>query len=77
MTFNEQVAKVIDAYNRRDRVLFVPGSVGTDRAVRSGNSWSSAFWAGYDGMTTGVRVPTTKEIARAWYAAGRKVKARE
>jgi len=72
--FDEQVAKVVEAYERRDRSLFVPGSVGTDRAVRSGNSWSTAFWAGYDGLTVGVRVPMRNAISRAWYVAGRKVR---
>lgn len=66
------VAKILAAYDNRHRALFVPGSVGTGPGARSGNSWAAAFWAGYDGMTRGVRVPTRSMISYDYYLAGKK-----
>lgn len=73
-TINPQVQAVLEAYARRDKSLVIPGSTGTDPSIRSGNSWSAAFWAGYDGLTWGPRVPTRSMIAWGWYAAGRRAK---
>ena len=73
MRHAETIARIVAAYDRRDRVLFVPGSTGTDRGARSGNSWAACFWAGFDGHTRGVRVPPRSLPVYGWYAAGRRV----
>ena len=70
MTYDETI---IDAYNRRAKSLFAYDCSGNIQG-RAGNSWASSFWAGFDGMKTGVRVPPRGSLARPWYDAGRKVR---
>lgn len=71
MTYSEHKAQVLDAYHRRARSLFEYDTAGNP-AGRACNSWAAVFWAGYDGMTRGVRVPRRSDrLSYAWYAAGR------
>lgn len=67
---------VVRAFNKKDRVLFAHTRAGVidpsgAPAGRANNGWASAFWAGYDGMTHGVRVPEPGAISFPWYVAGR------
>ena len=73
-------AKIICAFERRASILFAyntRGQLVLDKhgaPVRAQNGWASAFWAGVDGMTRGVRVPTPRNANWAFYAAGRDVR---
>lgn len=73
-------AKIICAFERRASILFAyntKGELVVDKKgnpVRAMNGWASAFWAGYDGMTRGVRVPPRNSATWAFYAAGRDVR---
>ena len=77
MTLKDEKAKILAAYHNRSKALFAydtQGNLIVDKQnlpVRAQNSWASAFWAGYDGMTHGVRVPPRNSISWAWYATGR------
>ena len=66
---------VVRCYEKKDRALFA--QLNGEILGRSGNSWSSAFWAGYDGMTRGVRVPGRDAISYPWYVAGVAIRERE
>ena len=71
LTYAEHKAKILDAYSRRSHILFAYDVAGNS-AGRAGNSWAAIFWAGFDGMTWGVRVPRRSDkLSFAWYAAGR------
>lgn len=72
-------AKIISAFQRRASILFAYTSKGPvldklGEPVRAQNSWASAFWAGVDGMTRGVRVPSRNTPLWAFYAAGRDIR---
>jgi hypothetical protein len=71
MDYATHKARILDAYHRRAAVLFAYTTSGNP-AGRAGNSWAAMFWAGFDGMTRGVRVPSRSDrLSWAWYAAGR------
>lgn len=66
---------VVRCYYNKDKALFAhtrAGVIDPSGAVagRAGNSWSSTFWAGFDGMTHGVRTATPNMITYPWYVAG-------
>jgi hypothetical protein len=63
----EQVKDIVAHFERKGPALFTKD--GNSRAM---NGWASAFWAGYDGMTSGVRVPPSTWISYPWYVAGKK-----
>lgn len=68
-------AKVLQAYHNQSRVLFAHTRSGVvlDKAgqpCRAMNGFASSFWAGFDGMASGVRVPSRSSIAWDWYMAG-------
>ena len=73
-------AKIISAFQRRASILFAyntKGELVVDKQgnpVRAMNGWASAFWAGYDGMTCGVRVPSRNTPLWAFYSAGRDIR---
>jgi hypothetical protein len=70
-----QFEEVVSLYKRRHKSIFAYDTSGA-LVVRDGiperalNSWASAFWAGYDGLTKGVRVPTKDVVPYVWYRAG-------
>lgn len=66
------VQKLIDAHAAKAKVLFDPNG-----KTRAGNSWAASFWAGYDGLTFGPRVPPRNHADYDWYAAGREVRRQE
>ncbi|MEY5100845.1 MAG: hypothetical protein RJA36_3564 [Pseudomonadota bacterium] len=71
-----QFDKVLLAYQQKKSVLFlIRPDIGP--CGRAGNGWSSCFWAGYDGMVRGVRVPAKNLPAYVFYAAGRAIRAAE
>jgi len=69
----KQFDDVVAHYEKKGKNLFATTSTGKI-VGRAGNSWSSAFWAGYDGLTWGVRVPERTAISYPWYVAGREVR---
>ena len=79
-TLETDKAKIISAFQRRASILFAYNTKGDlvldkhGKPVRAMNGWASAFWAGYDGMTRGVRVPTRNMPVYAFYAAGRDIR---
>lgn len=44
---------------------------------RAGNAFAAAFWAGYDGLTSGARVPAKGWPSWSIYAAGKAVRKAE
>lgn len=76
-TKRKDFERLVAMYEEQHKAIFA--RVNGDGVVvgRAGNSWASAFWAGYDGMTTGIRVPTPDLHTYVWYRAGQAVRARE
>jgi hypothetical protein len=70
----KQFDDVVRCYESQSKALFATTTSGR-KVGRAGNSWAACFWAGYDGMTTGARVPTRNEISYPWYVAGKAVRA--
>lgn len=58
------------AYRSKHKALFAYDTAGAC-VGRAGNSWASIFWAGFDGMTRGVRVPRRNTMEYSIYAAGK------
>lgn len=72
--------KIVSAFQRRSKLLFAYNTAGDlvldkkGRPVRAQNSWAAAFWAGYDGLMNGPRVPARNSSSWALYAAGRDIR---
>lgn len=79
LSFSQQKAKIIFAYNEQSGTLFarVDGVLVRDKhgnLLRAGNSWAASFWAGYDGITFGPKVSPCGTTAHPFYAAGKAIR---
>lgn len=57
-------------YQSKNKSVFAYDSSGQVKG-RAKNGWASYFWAGYDQMKSGVRVPCKTELAYGIYLAGK------
>lgn len=60
----------LSAWRQGHKGIFDYDSAGA-RVGRAGDSWAATFWAGYDGLTAGVRAPRRGTMEYSIFAAGK------
>ena len=63
-------------YENKSKAVFSYDQSGQLRG-RAQNGWASTFWAGFDKMVWGVRVPSKSDISYGIYLAGQDAKQRD